>query len=312
MNDDGMSRSSYVVMLNEVPVGRGSFEPHQKLCKQSVENLRCHGFTGSPARDPRTGEDVTWLAQELWTDAAEEYGLQLYDPLDFVLWHVEAIVTAHLHELLRYQNVVDLLRQRDVASVEGTSTLADLLRAWLAERIPINELEIASVEATSTLADLLRALLAERTPINELGNICYLFLDHFERLRTGRTHIGRVVEAMRMLPGVRERLWGNEKDFTHLRVAPEVEELIAEDLKVRDKGTPPVLALKPDSYHRILAAVRAALPAPRRVGLLVRAPRVRNPLRRLIDTEFPEVPVLRMRELSPALRPHVHREVVLP
>src|SRR5262249_3228728 len=114
---------------------------------------------------------------------------------------------------------------------------------------------------------------------------------------------------MRLLDDVRERLWGNSSSFTLLPVGPNFEKLIADG--ITDTGTWHVLAMELEACQNALTAVRRVLAEVGRPANFVGDPAVRIHVRKLIEQEFPRVPVLAERELLKEGRVDVGRTIEL-
>jgi tetratricopeptide (TPR) repeat protein len=107
-----------------------------------------------PASDPLTGEQGAWIDEGAF-DSETLKRLELFDALDFVLRHLEAIVLSRLQYFLTHQDVVDRLRS--------------------SQRSQVRAIEESS-EQVDALADALKARLAKRKPIEPFDELCYLFL----------------------------------------------------------------------------------------------------------------------------------------
>jgi tetratricopeptide (TPR) repeat protein len=274
----------YLVMFNEVPLlPLGEVRPERKFCPNPPwtardqilrpvwrTDMKHDPFTGNqedpraiPARDPLTGNEGAWIGERA-LDPKILKELELHDALDFVLRHLEAIIRSRLPQFLTHDDVVDRLRRSSQRRVQSITD---------------------SPEQVKALTDLLKAMLAERAPIKPFDELCWHF---FKRSK-------ETIEEMRMVEEIRQELWGNSEDFSPVPVSKNVEALVNDNLQ--DTGKTLVLALDVQPRKRLLSAVVTGLERVHRPVLVVEEPRVRVFLRRLIEAEFPEVPVLARREL---------------
>jgi flagellar biosynthesis component FlhA len=141
---------------------------------------------------------------------------------------------------------------------------------------------------------MLRALLAERAPISDFDGLCERFLKLSVRNRPLV-----VAELMRRSRGVRERLWGNSKSFTLLPLGPKFTRLISGSLL--GSGVWQVLALEPQKCQEALSAVREATTDILLPAIVIDEPALRIHVRKLIEVEFPDIPVLARREMLKGL-----------
>lgn len=272
LNETDMFSDRYLAMVREVPVVDGAVRVDKKLCLRTTDELRTLGLSGYPVRNPLGNGEAVWLEPKDWA-IAEASKLPLLDALDYVLTQIEDILVSRLHEFLGDQDVMRRLKGSPLREVRAIAY---------------------SPQQTNALTEMLQALLAERTPITDFDRLCRMFLRLSVRCRPWV-----VIECMRSLKGVREKLWGNSKDFTLLRLGPRFTKLIADNLKDGDMWQ--VLALEPHACQDALAAVRVALQDVLKPALVVEKRALRIYVRKLIELEFPRVPVLAKRELLKGL-----------
>jgi type III secretory pathway component EscV len=107
-----------------------------------------------------------------------------------------------------------------------------------------------------------------------------------------------ILESLRLLPNVRARLPGNVQQGPRLRLPENVEDEISRSVQADDSGS--FLCMDPDSTQRVLATVRRSVEArPDIVSLVVTKPGIRRFARKLIELEFPFLPVLSYDEMLP-------------
>jgi len=165
---DELPAGSYALMFYERLVVWGEVKPESRFCLNPPAELfkkRYPEFwrtdiprdpitgkqTGpplfSPARDPLTGAEGAWIGT-----GAFESGIlgkrQLFDALDFVLRHLEAVVLSKLQDFLSHQEVINRLRgsrrshvRRIAESPEQVDALVDVLKAKLCKQEPIERFD---------------------------------------------------------------------------------------------------------------------------------------------------------------------------
>lgn len=263
----------FLVDFQRVRVTTGDVEPGRKFCLIRAEEWSQAGLPGIPARDPLGEAEAVWLSDKQLTAVPSGKKCDPLDPLDYVLRHIEAVLLSRLHSFLGYQQIV---------------------RRLGAGRVPRISAIAASPDETRLLTQMLRALLAERASISDFENLCELF-----RSRDVNARPGAVIEDMRMLPLTRERLWGNADDFNLVSVGPRFADQLR--AKLIDTGTWYVLTVELAAQQDMLKAVRGAIAAIPRPAIVVEDSALRIHVTKLIELEFPEVPVLAQRELANGL-----------
>jgi len=159
-----------------------------------------------------------------------------------------------------------------------------------------------SPEKVSALTEILQGLVAEKVPITALDDLCRFFIDNY-----GHKTAEYIIEKMRMLNKVREKLPGNSKDYTLLPIGEDFEKVLAK--AVVETSSLHLLAMEPEICQNALTSIRNAVSGVRRAALVVHEPSLRIHLRKLVELEFPHLHVLSQRELAEDLSPDQSRVV---
>ncbi len=272
---------TYLVSIDHVPVA-GLRLPHDaRFVHEQREALDAAGIPYTPTANPLNGRAAAWVA-DTEASALETAGVVSSAPAFVVGLHVQAMLEARLGSFLSHQDVADLLQIHlsDVTTAKTTGAL---------ELTPL------------TL--VIRALLMERVPVRSVPAIV-------ERLRDGLasgTALVPLVEDIRLLDGIRHDLPGLAWNTRYWRLTPATEATLVRRLRLLDGSA--VLALEPELTQEFLAAVRLAvtdLPADAGpVAVMVADPAIRPQVRRLIELEFPHLPVVAEREVPDWMRERV-------
>jgi tetratricopeptide (TPR) repeat protein len=196
--------------------------------------------------------------------------------LDPLIRHLEEVVIAHLADFVAHQEVQNLLERHKIVT-EGES-----------HKIVIME----AARHMDPLTKVVRCLVSERTPIRDFKNIYQLFQARNDQ----GSSPGAIAEEVRSLPSIRERLWGNDGRHQLLRIGPWIE---AELDRFTNHPAGSVLVLEQARRELILEAVRRGVEDAPRPALICRRQGHRPLARALVAREFPDLPVLSLRELRP-------------
>ena len=194
--------------------------------------------------------------------------------VDRVMKRLEVHVKRNLAQWIRIQEVQNLLERhcgdryrRDIAGFEHRAHIGPLTA-------------------------VIRGLVAERVPIREFTRI----YDTYRRLWEGKKGVQTMIREIRCLPEVRPGLWGNDEHHSRFVLAARAEAELLQAMRLV-QGIP-ILALEPRRRAELVAAVVAAAADVSLASLTV-GDRVLRPLvRRLIEDDLPEVPVLAREELE--------------
>lgn len=272
--DEEVPPGGYEILIHEVPRASGRLRPDSKWFLGPRETLEETGIKTRELKEPPPLEGG-WVAPDDWP-RAEQAGLALLSPLDFLVRHLEEVVTANLVELVAHQEVRHLLRTHEIVKAEEL------------HRIVSHE----TASHMDPLTKVVRCLVSERVPVTDFKEIHRVFE---ARLAVGASP-WKIVEEIRSLPAVRDRLWGNDGRHQLFRIGVSLE---AELDRATTRKASPALVLDRGRKERLLAAVRTAVQGTPRPGLVVRYQRHRPLTRALVSSDCPDLPVLSLRELGP-------------
>ncbi len=211
-------------------------------------------------------------------------------PLVMQSVHVDA-ATGGAHALGAIVAQLRLVLENNLAGFVGVQEVANLL----AEDDALPRLEGQSLCA---FAQVLRALVEERVSIKPLGALLGCFLAG----SATNTPLSVIVEQMRALADVTPSLPGTASGERLLRFDDALTARLAAGLII--EGDVAMLRGEPALIQDTLAAVREATSGAL-VGtasvLVVDDPRLRRPLRRIVELEFTDLPVLARSELPPSV-----------
>jgi tetratricopeptide (TPR) repeat protein len=273
----GLSAGNYTIEINGGCVARGAVEVDARFCPAPGSALTAAGIQDialdRPAAHPTTGEPGHWLVEKYWKPA-EDAALELWEPLAFVVTHVEAMAHRHLDEFL------------DIDLAQG------LVNRWTQATIaPSHNRGRGDGRVLRELLPILRALLQERVPMTSGLEI----LKAVQRTDASRSHAQLLFDVRRDL---RSLLPGNRPSTEKLPLPGNWEQALA--AAYRDESGDAQLALTPEQANRFLGDVREAMQTGSPgVVLLVNHAALRPFVRRLIQGEFPDLMVLAADELVP-------------
>ncbi len=260
--------SSYAIRISGVEVGRGQAPPGRVLALgDDLDHL-----PGTPTSEPVFGLAGRWVPAEL-QHQAEMTGATVVDRASVLVTHLAEVVRTHAARLLSREDVralVDAVKADDPAVVEelvpGVMTLGEVQR-------------------------VLRALLDEGVAIRDLPRI-------FEALslrgRGGAADLDALVDAARAALGPAiAAACARDGVLRVITLDPLLEHQMAESVRPGEEGA--TLSLDPRRAEVVVEQVDAALRQAEDLGwspVLVCAPVLRAPLRRLVGLAVPRLPVL--------------------
>ena len=256
----------FALRLGELYVDRGSV-PCDRVLMCGAAPPPGAPADRPPATDPLSGEVGYWLTP---TDEA-----RVTEP--------HRVVTAIEYALLE-------LARAYLRNARTEVTIDDV--AGLIESSMLNDATalLENSRFLHRLTMVVRSLLAEGAPVSALQAIADIVRDH------AKESVTRMVERARMVPGVQERLRGNEAGREVLELGHAASKLVRDSLWTDD--TEPALALVPKDCEQLLASVREMVADCRGRPVLVTDADIRPFVRWVLEIEFPDLPVMSRRELT--------------
>jgi type III secretion protein V len=277
-----LERDSYCVFLFEIPSNIGRLRPGHVFLKQAVPQESAAEIATEAGDRFLADYDTLWASESL-VPRLDQLGLgYLRAPAQIAL-HAHAVLRRHAGQFLGIQEVNFLITKMQA---DYPDLIKETLRAVPLQRV----------------SDVVRRLVEEGVSIRNLRDI-------FESLSEWGTREKDVVllaEYARM--GLKRYLSNKHAGVDRVLQAylfhPELEEKFKQSVRVTNAGS--YLALDPELAARVLATLRANLPQD--VGRLLVRPvllvtmEIRRYVRKLVENEFFELPVLSYQELSPEIQ----------
>jgi type III secretion protein V len=271
---------AYTLYLNEIPVARGQLRPGQILVREDPDNLRMLGleiFEGEPFIP---GLPALWVAEgeaEILTGA----GIKYMDHSRLIAYHLSLVLTRHAGSFVGLQETKYLLDKMEELA-------PDLVR------------EATRLLPTQRIAEIFQRLVQERVSIRDLRNILEALIEWSPKEK----------EAIMLVEYVRGSLKrqisymysSGQNILPVILLEPQVEETIRRAIRQTSAGA--FLALDPQYGKNFLAAVAKIADKygqrDRRPAIMASVD-IRRYVRRLIENDHYEMPVISYQELTPEI-----------
>jgi tetratricopeptide (TPR) repeat protein len=264
VHEDPATPDGYEILIDGAPMARGSVKLQRRYCALLPDGLADWGVARTTYDE--VTDPITNMPAAWHAEPSwpilANHGLTLLSPTEFILRHVEHVLRGHLDLFLGVQEAEDVIGTL-TRDVPAPSPAA---------------VALANADTRLLFSRALRALVRDRV---------------------------RLTDAAAIMAGAAASAWASVPDIVrHVRL----------HLKPQLPGNEPGTALvqvpddwsadvSPEAAHRMLSAVREwLLPYATPVALLTRHASFRPALRRLIESEFPSVPVLADEEVIDSSR----------
>lgn len=268
----------YVIKIRGIESERGEIYPGQYL---ALNPLGLEEEVNGLATTEPTFNLPAWWVDEKEKERIEVLGFSVVDAATVLVTHMGEFIKRHAAELLGRQEVkemIDKIKETNPAVVE--------------ELIP----EILSI---GEIQKVLQNLLREEIPIKDLVTILETLADNARLTKD----LNYLTEACRQaLSRTITHKYAPEGELDVLLLDPAVEELVENSLKTTTQGTFPVL--EPKTLQHFLDKLKEAAEKAhfRRQPIIITSPKIRLPLRRLLERYMPEIAVLAINELVSTTR----------
>lgn len=274
-----LNPNEYVIKIKGVDVGRGELMMGSYLA-MNPGNVS-QRIPGIKTVEPAFGLAALWIT-ESQKEAAELAG--------YTVVELPAVLATHLTELIR-RHAAEILMRQDV------KTLVDNVK----KNSPavVDELTPALL-SLGEIQQVLANLLTERVSIRDLASILELMANAAKISKdtvfiTEQVRLGLARQICRMYKN-------GQNQISVITLDPELEQLLEASLQGTNRG--PRLVLRPDLVGRILDRMGALQEKVQALGeqpVLVCSPNIRFPLKKLLESSFPNLALLSYSEIVPGV-----------
>ncbi len=269
--------NQYTIKLRGVRVATGEVRPNRVMAMNP--GLAVEPIEGIQAVEPAFGLPALWIAPED-RERAEVLGYTVVDPASVIITHLSEVIRSHAAEILSRQDVQSLL---DHVKEEHPALVNEL--------VP-NVLTVGEVQR------VLQNLLRERVSVRDLVTILEAITDP---ARSTRDPDALSEYARRRLARQLTQQYASEDGrLVVITIAPAWQQALLQHVVQTEDG--PALHVDSATAQRLLQGLREAMERVAAAGyqpVVLCAPKLRLPLRRLTERSLPSLVVLAYSEVSP-------------
>ncbi len=246
--------NGYRIAVLGVNAGEGEIHPDREL---AINPGQVFGqLDGIKGRDPAFGLDAVWI-EPSQRDHAQTLGYTVVDASTVVATHLNQLLLKHVHELLGYDEVQNLLQ---VLGKQSPKLVEDLVPGSV---------------SMNTLLTVLKNLLVERVPIRDLRTIASALAGVGGRSQDPVALTAVVRAALSRI--IVQKIFGNTETLPVITLAPAMEQMLLKALQQsQQSGQGDDIVLEPGLAERLQQAIRDAAQKQEMAGkpavLLVAAP----------------------------------------
>jgi len=275
-----LENDEYAILLNEVPVTRGKIPENYLLTNELEENLRRYNLPYITYKNA-IGLPSLWV-EERYKDVMDKAGIKYWTPVEVVILHLSYFFRQNGQEFIGIQEVRSMLEFME-------RSFPDLVK------------EVTRLIPLQKLTEIFRRLVQEQVSIKDLRTILEA-LSEWAQTEKDTVLLTEYVRASQKRYISYKYSQGQSTLSVYL-LDPEIEEMVRGAIKQTSAGS--YLALDPDSVNLILKAMRntiTPIPPGGQPPVLLTAIDVRRFVRKLIETEYPDLSVVSYQEILPEIR----------
>ncbi len=275
-----LDADEYSISLNEVPIVRGKILSNSLLTNESPETLKRFNI-------PFTTTKNSIGLPSIWVDAKflsilQKAGIKYWKPLDVMILHLSYFYKQYASEFLGIQEVRGILE-------------------FIEKTYPDLSKEVTRLVPLQKLTDIFKRLVQEQISIKDLRTI----LEALSEWAQTEKDVVLLTEYVRssLKRYISYKHSQGQSVLSVYLLDPEIEDLVRGAIKQTSQGS--YLALDPDSVQMILHAMRSTIaptPAGGQPPVLLTAIDVRRFVRKLIETDFPDLSVISYQEIVQEIR----------
>ncbi len=275
-----LAGDEYSIYLNEVPIVRGKIMLHYLLTNETEETLQRYNVPFVISKNA-VGMPALWV-DEKYKEILERAQIKFWSSLQVMILHLSKFYRQYAHEFLGIQEVRAILE-----FVE--KSFPDLVK------------EVTRLVPLQKLTDIFRRLVQEQISIKDLRTI----LESLSEWSQTEKETVLLTEYVRssLKRYISYKYSQGKSTLSAYQMDPEIEDMVRGSIKQTSAGS--YLALDPDSVQMILNAVRSTVvptPPGGQPPVLLTTLDVRRYVKKLIETEFPELAVISYQEVVPEIR----------
>jgi type III secretion protein V len=276
-----LAELSYLLLLNEIPVSRGRFEPGMVMVSETLESLQMLRLEPKEGHAFLPNTPSLWLPEEK-AELLAKAGLSYMPHPRLMAWHLSLVLARHAGSFIGLQETKFLLDKME-------------------ERAPDLVREATRLLPIQRLSDIFQRLVSEQVSIRDLRGILEAVIEWAPREKDAIMLVEYVRSALKRQISYRHA--SGQNILSAFLLDPQLEETIRKSIRQTSSGA--FLALPPETAQRFIAALGAALGKHPRTQehrpVLLASIDIRRYLRRLIEAEHYELAVLSFQELTPEI-----------
>lgn len=270
----------YSIYLNEVPIVRGKVFEGSLLTSEDPEMLKRYNIPFTTSKSS-IGQASFWV-EARYEEILKKANIKYWKPIDVMILHLSYFYRQHAAEFIGIQEVRGILEFIE-------KSFPDLVK------------EVSRLVPLQKLTEIFKRLVQEQISIKDLRTILEA-LSEWAQTEKDTVLLTEYVRSS-LKRYISYKYSQGQSILSVYLLDPEIEDMVRGAIKQTSAGS--YLALDPDSVQLIMNAMRAVI-VPTPVGgqppVLLTAIDVRRFVRKLIESEYPDMAVVSYQEIVPEIK----------
>ncbi|MBN1914697.1 MAG: type III secretion system export apparatus subunit SctV [Parachlamydiales bacterium] len=275
-----LEEDEYAIYLNEVPIIRGKVLIGHLLTNEIEETLRRFNIPFISTKGG-AGMPTLWVNAK-YREILEKGDIKFWTPLEVMILHLSKFYKQYAGEFIGIQEIRAILEFID-------KSFPDLVK------------EVTRLVPLQKLTEIFKRLVQENISIKDLRTILEA-LGEWAQMEKDTVLLTEYVRSS-LKRYISYKYSQGQSVLSVYHIDPEIEDMVRAAIKQTSAGS--YLALDPDAVQMILSAMRNTIvptPPEGQPPVLITAIDVRRFMRKLIEGEFPDLPVVSYQEIVPEIR----------
>ena len=270
----------YTILTHEVPCGEGRLRAGHLLARDTVESLTIVGIPFERDKPFLPGIDTIWVAHA-HAQALRAGQIGFMEPAQVLSYHIAHVLRRFADEFIGIQETRFLLSRME-------------------DRFPELVKEVQRIVPLQRISEILQRLVAEGVSVRNMRAILAALIEWGQKEKDSVLITEYVRAALK-----RQICYRHSSGLNMIPAylaTPELEDMLRNAVRQTSSGS--YLALEPRALQQIVEKVRRAVGDGSRQArrpVLLTSMDTRRYLRKIIESEFPDLAVLSYQELTPEI-----------
>lgn len=275
--NDQLPEQTYSIMVGEIPVSQGRMRAGHLLVRESVENLRALAVPFELDQKFLPNMQTLWVSDSL-RETLTAARIPFMEPTQLLSYHIAHVLRKHAAEFIGIQETRALLADTE-------------------QKFPELSKELQRVMPIHKIAEILQRLVSEEISIRNVRSVFEALIEWGQKEKDPVLLAEYVRMALRRYISHKHAMGKNV--LPSYLLAPAIEDEVRAAIRQTSGGS--YLALDPGSTKKLIAAIRKSVGDVSQGAhrpVLLTSMDIRRYMRKLIEQELADLPVLSYQELS--------------